>query len=80
MARRTVRSATTLGAGAIVSGIVLTILVVLAPSCSDIAGEPRSILCVGGMGEPAWKTPALVAVYVLLVPASTVAMRRFVGD
>jgi len=62
--------------GAITAGIVLFILVVLAPACHDYAGEPRSVFCVGGMGEPAWKTPALFAVYLLLTLGSAVGIRR----
>lgn len=62
-------------AGAVPTALLLTgFLILVFPGCSDITTQNGSILCMGGLGEPAWKRP--VVFFSLLLGSGTLFWRR----
>ncbi len=69
MDNRLLRWLLTLGCSVIIAVLSLWILNVFLPGCTDV-GE-RKILCMGGLGEPAWKSP-LVFLLVSVVSGTVI--------
>lgn len=64
-------------AGSVVGSLLLMgLLNLILPGCSDIVNEGQSILCMGGLGEPIWKPPL---VFLFLTLVSGTAMWLSVG-
>ena len=66
-----VKGVLVLGGAVVMASVVLGLLHLFLPGCSDIASRSPSILCIGGLGEPTGKTP-LVFLLVTLVTGTVI--------